>query len=136
MEEIEFERKEKLHQELLDGLHKLYITKNHDYGDSVHNTYEKYGLTSYLVRMEDKLNRARALDKKEEVSRVLDEKLEDTLLDLANYAILAVIDLKLDGMLIPNEEIKIRPDKNILSRCVERANKYDNIMEEHYGREK
>lgn len=42
--------------------------------------------------MEDKLNRARTLDKVE--SEVKDEKIEDTLLDLANYAILAVIELK------------------------------------------
>lgn len=80
------------HQELLDYLHKLYIDKNTDYGDSVHETYLKYGLTSYLVRMEDKLNRARVLSQKEAL--VKDEKLEDTLLDLANYALLAVVELR------------------------------------------
>ena len=84
--------KEQLHQGLLDYLHNLYITKNHDYGDSVHDTYEKYGLAAYLVRIEDKINRARTLSKKEQ--KVNDEKLEDTLLDMANYAILAVMDLK------------------------------------------
>lgn len=68
------------------------MTKNGDYGNSVHDTYEKYGLTSFLVRLEDKLNRARTLSQKERL--VSDEKLEDTLLDLANYAILAVIELK------------------------------------------
>lgn len=82
----------KVHKELLDNIHNLYVTKNHDYGDSVHETYLRYGLTSYLVRMEDKLNRARMLDKAD--SKVKDEKLEDTLLDLANYAILAVLELK------------------------------------------
>jgi hypothetical protein len=44
------------------------------------------------VRIEDKLNRARTLSKRERL--VQDEKIEDTLLDLANYAILAVIELK------------------------------------------
>lgn len=81
-----------LHQELVNYLHNLYITKNTDYGNSVHDTYVKYGLVSYLVRIEDKLNRARTLSKQERM--VNDEKLEDTLLDLANYAILAVIELK------------------------------------------
>lgn len=81
-----------LHKQICDSLNKLYRDKNHDYGDSVHDTFEKYGLTSFLVRMEDKLNRARTLDKVE--SEVKDEKIEDTLLDLANYAILAVIELK------------------------------------------
>ena len=81
-----------LHKQICNSLNKLYKDKNHDYGDSVHDTFEKYGLTSFLVRMEDKLNRARTLDKVE--SEVKDEKIEDTLLDLANYAILAVIELK------------------------------------------
>ena len=83
------------HKELLDNLHNLYITKNHDYGDSVHDTYEKYGLTSFLVRMEDKLNRVRTLNQKQDI-QVPTERIEDTLLDLANYAILAVMELKLE----------------------------------------
>lgn len=83
---------EKLHQELLDYIHKLYITKNKDYGSSTHDTYTKYGFTSFLVRLEDKLNRARVISQNK--ANVADEKLEDTLLDLANYAILAVMELK------------------------------------------
>lgn len=83
---------EKLHQELLDYIHNLYITKNHDYGNSVHDTYEKYGLTSFLVRIEDKLNRVRTLSKND--AKVNDEKIEDTLMDMANYAILAVMELR------------------------------------------
>ena len=56
------------------------------------DTYTKYGFTSYLVRLEDKLNRARIISQGE--AKVSDEKLEDTLLDLANYAILAVMELR------------------------------------------
>lgn len=83
------------HKELLENLHTLYVTKNHDYGDSVHDTYMKYGITSFLVRLEDKLNRARTISKKEQL--VKDEKLVDTLLDMANYAILAVLELEGDN---------------------------------------
>ena len=79
------------HKEFCDYLNNLYIEKNHDYGDSVHDTFLKYGLTSFLVRMEDKLNRARTLSQKEAL--VNDEKITDTLLDLANYAIISVIEL-------------------------------------------
>lgn len=79
------------HKEFCDYLNNLYIEKNHDYGDSVHDTFLKYGLTSFLVRMEDKLNRARTLNTKDAL--VNDEKITDTLLDLANYAIIAVIEL-------------------------------------------
>ena len=81
-----------LHKEMLDSMHNLYITKNHDYGNSVHDTYEKYGLTSFLVRIEDKLNRARTLSKND--AKINDEKIEDTLMDMANYAILAVMELR------------------------------------------
>ena len=80
------------HQELLNIMHELYVAKNHDYGDSVHNTYLKYGLTSFLVRLEDKLNRARVISQKKQL--VKDEKIKDTLLDLANYATLAVLELE------------------------------------------
>ena len=91
---ISLNEKTQKHKELLDYLHNLYIAKNHDYGDSVHDTYEKYGLTSFLVRMEDKINRVRTLNKNINDIKVPTEKIEDTLLDLANYAILAVLELK------------------------------------------
>lgn len=87
------EEKIQLHKELLDYLHNLYVSKNHDYGDSVHNTFERYGLVSFLVRIEDKLNRAATITQKNQW--VNDEKIEDTLLDLANYSIMAVMELKL-----------------------------------------
>lgn len=88
--------KVKMHKEIIDSIHDLYERKNKDYGDSVHDTYEKYGMTSFLVRMEDKLNRVRTLTADDAISLVPDEKVEDTLLDLANYAIIAVIELRRD----------------------------------------
>ena len=83
----------KEHQDLMNYLHNLYVVKNYDYGDSVHDTYTKYGLTSFLVRIEDKLNRVRTLSQNSEML-VKTEKIEDTLLDMANYAVLAVIELR------------------------------------------
>lgn len=93
--------KVQLHNNVLECIHSLYVKKNHDYGDSVHDTYKKYGLVSFLVRMEDKLNRVRTLSLKKENekiddAKVTDEKIEDTLLDLANYSILAFMELYLD----------------------------------------
>lgn len=82
-----------LHKELLDYLHSLYISKNSDYGSSIHDTFVKYGMTAYMIRLEDKLNRARTIIQKGK-EEVLDERLEDSLLDLANYAILAVMELR------------------------------------------
>ena len=77
-------------------MHELYKNKNSDYGSSVNDTYQKYGMVSYLVRMEDKLNRARTLVQKQ-TQNVQDEKLRDTLIDLANYTILAIMELDKQG---------------------------------------
>lgn len=108
------EEKIDLHKSLLDQMHELYIKKNNDYGDSVHDTYERYGLTSFLVRMEDKLNRLRTLDTKRDSMKVTDERIEDTLMDLANYAILAIIEEKFrlkDLCSEVAEEVKLNPFK-------------------------
>lgn len=79
-------------EDITKEMHELYKNKNNDYGSSVNDTYKKYGMVSYLVRMEDKLNRARTLVQKQ-TQNVQDEKLRDTLIDLANYTILAVMEL-------------------------------------------
>lgn len=103
-----------LHKKLLDNMHELYIKKNSDYGDSVHDTYKKYGLVSFLVRIEDKLNRVKTLNEKsckQDDAKVLDEKIEDTLMDLANYSILALIELKNDKSELCQsaDEVKVDP---------------------------
>lgn len=84
--------KEELHKKIINDMHEVYLAKNRDYGNSVHETYKKYGMTSFLVRMEDKMNRLHSLLNKE--AKVEDEKIEDTLLDLANYSILAIMELQ------------------------------------------
>ena len=81
-----------LFKEITDRMLEIYKAKNTDYGSSVSDTYRDFGLVSFLVRMQDKMNRLKTLNKNE--AKVLDEKIEDTLLDLANYSILALIELK------------------------------------------
>lgn len=81
---------------LLKELHKqqeeLYAEKNEKYDDAFAKTYEEYGPTVALVRLEDKLNRAKSL-----VKAGLDdangESLVDTLTDMANYANMFLIEL-------------------------------------------
>ena len=68
-----------------------YKAKNHDYGNSVHKTFEEFGITSFLVRLSDKLNRAISLSKSD--AMVKGESMRDTLLDMANYATIAVAEL-------------------------------------------
>lgn len=78
--------------DILDELYNIYTRKNHDYGNSTTATYNKFGMTSYAVRLTDKVSRLSTLCKGE-TAQVNDESLRDTLLDIANYAILAIMDL-------------------------------------------
>lgn len=79
-----------MHKKVCDELTELYRRKNHDYGDSFHITYEKWGLPMAAIRLGDKLQRFETLIRAE--SQV-DESVRDTLVDLANYAIMTVMEL-------------------------------------------
>lgn len=81
------------HMEICKKLNEIYIKKNHDYGDSFSESYGKYGAVMPIIRLEDKLNRFRNLVMNGNVE-VKTESMEDTLLDLANYAIMTVIEIE------------------------------------------
>jgi hypothetical protein len=80
----------------------LFKKKNQDYGDSFAN----FGPVGVIVRMGDKINRLSSITKSS-VSLVKTESIRDTLIDLHNYAAMAV-------MLMDEE----KPTK-------EKTNKYD-----------
>lgn len=80
------------HKRLCDGLHSTFCAKNSDYGNSFSKSVQKYGLTAALTRISDKFNRAEHLMLTHD-RQVEDESLQDTLLDLANYCIMTVIEL-------------------------------------------
>ena len=64
----------------------LFQKKNADYGDA----FAKYGLVGVLIRIEDKIQRCLSITSKG-IQLVNDEGLEDTLLDLHNYAAMALM---------------------------------------------
>jgi hypothetical protein len=68
-----------------DGL-ELFKKKNADYGDA----FAKYGVIGVLMRIEDKIQRAMSITKNG-VVLVNDEGIRDTLLDLHNYAAMALM---------------------------------------------
>ena len=72
----------------------IFKRKNSDYGDSFAESCREFGLTSPIIRMSDKLNRLKSLSKCNSSVKVEDEKIEDTLLDLANYAVMTLVWLK------------------------------------------
>ena len=64
----------------------LFTKKNIDYGDA----FDKYGVIGVLMRIEDKLHRSMSITKNG-VNLINDEKMRDTLIDLHNYAAMALM---------------------------------------------
>lgn len=75
--------------DITNSLTKIYQAKNQDYGNSFEKSLYKFGLVASIIRLSDKMNRIESLSQTK--ARVKDESIEDTLLDLANYAIMTVI---------------------------------------------
>lgn len=85
------------HKQICIALNNLYARKNHDYGDSFHLTFVEEGMAMPRIRLGDKFNRFKTLSRKLDAQRVSDESLKDTLLDLANYAIMTVLEMEETG---------------------------------------
>lgn len=64
----------------------LFAKKNVDYGDA----FAKYGVIGVLMRIEDKLQRSMSITKNG-VNLIADEGIRDTLIDLHNYAAMAIM---------------------------------------------
>ena len=92
-----------------EGL-ELFRKKNQDYGDAFAN----YGAIGILVRMGDKISRLQSISSRN-ISLINTESLRDTLIDLHNYAAMAI-------MLIDEDKDK---DKLLIDE-----EKYTNIIDE------
>lgn len=86
------------HQAICDELNKLYERKNHDYGDSFHQTFVEEGLAMTRIRLGDKFSRFKTLSRLSSSDsgqqQVTDESIRDTLMDLANYAIMTILEME------------------------------------------
>jgi hypothetical protein len=76
------EQMKKIQEEALE----LFTRKNIDYGDA----FAEFGVIGVLMRIEDKLKRSVSITKNG-VNLVKDEKIRDTLIDLHNYAAMALM---------------------------------------------
>lgn len=83
------------HIEICSRLSALYEKKNSDYDDSFGKSFEEYGMAMPCIRLEDKLNRLKALTIKCHTAQVNDESIEDTIIDLANYAIMTLVEMEI-----------------------------------------
>ena len=84
------------HVDICRELNDIYTAKNKDYGDSFSKSFKEYGMMMPCIRLEDKLNRLKSLTKNQE-RKISDESIGDTLKDLANYAIMTLIEFKNGG---------------------------------------
>lgn len=100
-----------VYKHLLD----VYRAKNSNYGNSFEECCNKFGLVSAVVRMNDKLNRINSLYDKSSMN--VDESLADTLLDLANYAVMTVVWMNNRNCAQPASSVETSPE------CTRNSNK-------------
>lgn len=81
-------------EELTDLMQNIFAKKREDYGPSTTETFNKFGPVAMLVRMHDKLARLDTLLGTNKHPVVDDERVEDTLLDLANYAVITILEME------------------------------------------
>lgn len=83
----------------------LYKIKNKNYGSSFSEQFKEYGLTSVCIRLDDKIRRLKSLNKQmQDVQNGIcqldnqGESITDTLVDVANYSVLALMELEKENL--------------------------------------
>ena len=114
-----------IYQTIINNLEDTYKRKNSDYGNSVGDTYEKFGDISFLTRITDKYNRILSLADKGECGEVKDEALEDTILDLANYCLLWLVERERDA-----QEKDVKLTKDVQLETSRPVSNYNNVNTE------
>lgn len=89
------DKKLAVHAEICDTIKGLYQRKNADYGDSFGKA-RKVVPNYTLGKLYDKFMRYMNLSLKGEQTAQVDESLDDTLMDLANYAIMELTERRLE----------------------------------------
>lgn len=105
------------HKKICDELNETYKKKNADYGDSIGELYNKLGDITILTRISDKYNRLMNLLDPNNDREVNYESVDDTILDMANYCIIWLMERRLknskcimDKINQSNSEIKIEDE--------------------------
>jgi hypothetical protein len=94
-----------LHRTVCDKAREVQVAKNHDYaheGDIFRN-FRRYGTFGVLVRLSDKLARLDSFEENKTFA-VADEKLEDTIIDIINYATIYLA-MKQEGKAEPSKPV-------------------------------
>ena len=78
-------------RDITNGMYDTFKAKNHDYGNRFSELFAECGMTYAYGHMAEKLKRVKSLMSDE--AKVNGESMRDSLLDLANYAILTIMEL-------------------------------------------
>lgn len=99
-------------RKILEELAIIYKAKNTDYGNAATQTFEEYGVISYVTRMRDKVERYKRISNN---PAMVDEDIEEVLNDLCNYAIMCKADLfKTDYELVSMDISSKMPSRLLL----------------------
>ena len=80
-------------ESVLDKMKDLHAKKDKDYGSAFHKSFEEFGVTAGVVRLNDKMERVKSLVKNGK-AEVKEEGLLDSLEDMACYAVMLYVELK------------------------------------------
>ena len=83
-------------RDITNGMYDTFKAKNHDYDNSFSELFAECGMTYAYGHLSEKLKRVKSLMSDE--AKVKDESMRDSLLDLANYAILTIMELDKTSM--------------------------------------
>lgn len=78
--------------EKVEDVVSIHAAKNKDYDGAFYKTMQKYGLVALCIRLSDKMDRLDSILKSGSI-QVQDESIEDTLKDIAAYAIMGLVKL-------------------------------------------
>lgn len=84
------------HKKLCNEIHELYKLKNANYGNSFSELFEEFEMLYVVPRLVEKTNRIKTLTMNKDLDYD-DESIRDSLLDLANYSIMTVMELDKDA---------------------------------------
>ena len=85
--------------EIVEEMKDIHKKKNADYGNNFHKRFEKWGFLTALLRLSDKMERLENIYEKGDI-QVKDESVYDTLIDLANYAVMTAVEIRNNNKII------------------------------------
>lgn len=82
-------------RDITEKMRETFLKKNHDYGNSFHETWDEFGdkgIITALAQISHKYHRLMNIGLG--TKPLVDESIDDTLLDMANYCILTIMELE------------------------------------------